>query len=513
MHVNIGQVLSNRARRDPNLEAMVDCGSGERFTYAEINARTNRVANMLADRGVRTGDRVALLLMNGTAYYEAYFACAKLGAVAVPLNWRLVPDELAYILGNAGAKTLVFDTDFDSQVQALQADGDTLVEDWLQVPAGEPLLPFAANYDAISAASSDAEPEPGAFGDDDLYIMYTSGTTGLPKGVVHTHATTFWALLTMAATIDVRQEDRFSIVLPLFHVGALAPLLVMVYGGGTAVLMRSFDPAGMWRITEEERITATLAVPAMLSFMLQVPMPEPEAYAQLRWIMSGAAPVPVALMERYRDIGIEIHQVYGLTECCGPGCLISPRDAMQRIGSTGKAFFHTEVRLVDDSGRDVPANTPGEVLLRGGHIMKEYWKNPEATAETLKNGWLHTGDVAVIDGDGFITIQDRLKDMIISGGENVYPAEIENVVLQHPGIRECAVIGIPSARWGESPLVVTVRADETLREEDVLRHCNGKLARYKLPKAAVFVDTIPRNPSGKALKFELRQRFPGPALE
>ena len=161
----------------------------------------------------------------------------------------------------------------------------------------------------------------------------------------------------------------------------------------------------------------------------------------------------------------------------------------------------------------MPANTPGEVLLRGGHIMKEYWKNLEATAETLKDGWLHTGDVAVMDGDGFITIQDRLKDMIISGGENVYPAEIENVVLQHPGIRECAVIGIPSARWGESPLVVTVRADETLREEDVLRHCNGKLARYKLPKAAVFVDTIPRNPSGKALKFELRQRFPGPALE
>ncbi|MCA8926464.1 MAG: long-chain-fatty-acid--CoA ligase [Alphaproteobacteria bacterium] len=513
MHVNIGQVLTNRARRDPRMEALVDLASGERFSYGAINARTNRAANMLIDQGVRPGDRVALLLMNGSAFFECYFACAKIGAVAVPLNWRLVVDELCYILDNAGAKTLVFDTDFAPQAEALHAGGKTDVQTWLQVPADEALAVFARNYRALCEDASAAEPEPGATGDDDLYIMYTSGTTGLPKGVVHTHATTFWALLTMTPTIDMRQGDRFSIVLPLFHVGALAPLLLTVYGGGTSVLMRNFDPALMWKVTAEERITVTLAVPAMLGFMLQVPLPSPDAYAQLRWIMSGASPVPIALMDRYREIGIEIHQVYGLTECCGPGCLISPQDAMQRIGSTGKAFFHTDLRLVDADGRDVPPNTPGEVLLRGGHVMKEYWKNPEATAATLKDGWLHTGDLAIMDEDGFVTIHDRIKDMIISGGENIYPAEIENVVLQHPDVRECAVIGIPSERWGETPLVVAVRANPDVDEASVLRYCDGRLARYKLPKAVEFVDAIPRNPSGKALKFELRQRFPGPAPE
>jgi acyl-CoA synthetase (AMP-forming)/AMP-acid ligase II len=233
----------------------------------------------------------------------------------------------------------------------------------------------------------------------------------------------------------------------------------------------------------------------------------------LRWVICGAAPVPVSLMEKYRDIGIEIHQIYGLTECCGPACLVSPADAMQRLGSIGKAFFHTGLRLIDADGNDVPPNTPGEVLLSGGHMMKEYWKNPKATAETLRDGWLYTGDMAVMDEDGFITIQDRIKDMIISGGENVYPAEIENVLLSHPGVTECAVIGMPSERWGESPLVVAVRADESVDEAAILQHCDGKLARYKQPKGAVFVDTIPRNPSGKALKFELRKQFPGPARE
>jgi acyl-CoA synthetase (AMP-forming)/AMP-acid ligase II len=178
-----------------------------------------------------------------------------------------------------------------------------------------------------------------------------------------------------------------------------------------------------------------------------------------------------------------------------------------------KAFFHTDLRLVDAEGRDVPPGTPGEVLLRGGHMMKEYWQDPQATAEALRDGWLHTGDLAVMDEDGFVTICDRIKDMIISGGENVYPAEIENVVLSHPGVKECAVIGIPSDRWGESPLVVAVKGDAALTEDDVLRHCDGKLARFKLPKAAVFVEAIPRNPSGKALKFELRKQFPGPARE
>lgn len=513
MRVNIGQILTNRARRDPNLEGLVDTGSGERFSYAEINTRTNRAANMLLHLGVKPGDRVALLLMNGTAFFECYFACAKVGAVVVPLNWRLVPDELSYILEDSGATVLVYDTDFAPQVQALWDGMKTAIVHWLQVPADEPMLGFASDYRAAGDAANAEEPAPRGFDNDNLYIMYTSGTTGRPKGVVHTHNTTFAALTTMMPTCDVRLSDRFSVVLPLFHVGGLMPVLLIVYGGGTNVLMRTFDPALMWKITADEKITITIAVPAMLNFMLMVPDVDPAGYSQLRWVMSGAAPVPVSLMEKYRGIGIEIHQIYGLTECCGPGCLISPADAMQLLGSTGKAFFHTDLRLVDADGKDVPPGTPGELLLSGGHMMKEYWQNPKATAETLRDGWLHTGDVAVMDKDGFITIQDRIKDMIISGGENVYPAEIENVVSQHPGVKECAVIGIPSERWGESPLVIAVRADDSVDEASILQHCDGKLARFKQPKAAVFVDVIPRNPSGKALKFKLRKQFPGPAIE
>jgi acyl-CoA synthetase (AMP-forming)/AMP-acid ligase II len=244
----------------------------------------------------------------------------------------------------------------------------------------------------------------------------------------------------------------------------------------------------------------------MLQFMLQT-RPRDIDLTRVRWIMSGASPVPVTLIEAYAELGVEIHQVYGLTESCGPACLISPDEALKRAGSTGKEFFFTRVRVVDPDGNDVPPDTPGEVICQGNHVMVGYWNRPEATAETIRNGWLHTGDVAIVDKDGYVYIHDRIKDMIISGGENVYPAEIENVLLGHPAVADVAVIGRPSERWGETPLAVVVRTDESLTADDVLRFTDGKLARYKRPTGAVFVDEIPRNPSGKALKRLLREQF------
>ncbi len=221
--------------------------------------------------------------------------------------------------------------------------------------------------------------------------------------------------------------------------------------------------------------------------------------------------MPVTLIEAYAELGIEIHQVYGLTESCGPACLISPDEALKRAGSTGKEFFFTRVRVVDDAGNDVPPDTPGELICQGNHIMVGYWNRPEATAATIVDGWLHTGDIAVLDKDGYVYISDRIKDMIISGGENVYPAEIENVILSHPGVADVAVIGRPSERWGETPMAVVVRRDSSLTEEEVIAYTEGKLARFKRPTSATFVDEIPRNPSGKALKRVLRERFPDPA--
>jgi acyl-CoA synthetase (AMP-forming)/AMP-acid ligase II len=251
----------------------------------------------------------------------------------------------------------------------------------------------------------------------------------------------------------------------------------------------------------------------MLQFMLQTYDATRHDVSGLRWIMIGGSPVPVPLIEFYAKLGIEILQTYGLTESGGPACLITPDEAITRAGSAGKAFFHTDVRIVDEHGADVEPNVPGEILVRGPHVMLGYWKRPAATAEAIRDGWLHTGDVALVDSEGFVYIHDRIKDMIISGGENVYPAEIEHVILSHPGVSEVAVIGVPSAKWGESPVAVVVRKDATLTDQDVFGHCTGKLARYKLPKLVHFTAAIPRTPTGKALKRVLREQFQESAPE
>jgi O-succinylbenzoate-CoA ligase len=509
---NLGLFLEKRARLSPRLEALVEVERGRRFTYAELDARANRTANALLALGVRPGDRVALLLMNGVEYLESYFALAKLGAVMVPLNWRLVPDELAFILRDAGAAVLIHDAEFDAAVAALRGL-DTPLRTVLRAGDGEPPAGALA-YGAVRDASPAEAPPCPASDDDVLFIMYTSGTTGLPKGAVHTHGTMIAASITINLTSDMRHGDRYLQMLPLFHVGALTPATSAVHRGATLVLMRAFDPKRVFPLIEAERITTGLAVPAMLNFMLAAGDPRAHDHTALRWLMSGAAPVPPALIERYAELGIEIHQVYGLTESCGPACLISPEEALAKIGSTGPAFFHTDVRVVDERGADVEPGQIGEVIVRGAHIMKGYWNRPEATAETIRDGWLYTGDLACVDKDGFVFIQDRKKDMIISGGENVYPAEIEAVLARHPDVLECAVIGMPSPRWGESAAaVVVVRAGASCAAAELVAFCEGKLARYKIPRVVELVDEIPRNPTGKVLKRVLRERFPGPAPE
>jgi O-succinylbenzoate-CoA ligase len=513
--MNLGLFLTKRAHLSPGVEAYVDVNSGLRLDYAGLETRSNRTAQFLTSIGVERGDRVALLLTNSAEYIESFFAIAKLGAIVVPLNWRLVADELAFILKDSGADVLIYGDEFATTVADLQGRGPkaTSVQRWIQVGGSDRRPEFADSYATLQTRAPSDLPAVEADDDDPLYIMYTSGTTGLPKGAVHTHASATWASLTCVATVDTHYRDRYLIALPLFHVGALTPMTTNVHRGATNVVMRAFDPQAAWETIEREKISNMLAVPAMLNVMYQAPNRDTHDRSYLRWIMSGAAPVPVTLIKAYAKLGIEIHQVYGLTESCGPACLITADDAVAKAGSTGKPFFHTDVRVVDDEGRDVAVGAIGEVLVRADHVMKGYWNRPEATEEVLRDGWLHTGDVASIDGDGFVYIQDRKKDMIISGGENVYPAELENVILAHPGVADVAVIGQPSERWGESPLAVVVRADSELEADDVLAHCEGKLARFKQPRAVEFVEQIPRNPAGKVLKRLLREQFPGPAPE
>ena len=521
MRNNIGLFLTKRAHLSPQLEGWVDVDTNRRFTYAEWNQRCNRTVSMLRDLGVGKGDRVALLLMNSIEFAESFFAIAKLGAVCVPLNWRLTPDELCFILRDAGAQTLIAGSEFRESVVDLQARGGvnddqsdgTEITHWIEVTGAEGRPDFALDYHAAHDQASDEEPTVDSGDDDMLYIMYTSGTTGLPKGAVHTHNTAIWGVLTINATSDQHYADRYLLSLPLFHVGALTPCTGAVHRGCTLVVMRQFDPVKTWQLVAQEKITTALKVPAMLNFMLQAFDKDKCDYSTVRWIMSGAAPVPVSLIEKYAALDIEIQQVYGLTETCGPACLISSEDAIRCAGSTGKAFFHTDVRIVDEDGQDVAPGEYGEVIIRGRHIMREYWNRPEATAEAIKDDWFYSGDGATIDEEGFVYIQDRIKDMYIAGGENVYPAEIENILMSHPNIVEAAIIGIPSDKWGEMGAAIVVRNDDSVDEDAVKEFCRDKMARFKQPVKVYFTDVIPRNPSGKILKRVLREQYPEPAPE
>jgi acyl-CoA synthetase (AMP-forming)/AMP-acid ligase II len=514
MKVNVGEILTRRAARTPDGEAVVDVATGRRFTFAQFNDRANRSADLLRRLGVATGDRVAVLAKNGPEFMETFFGCAKAGMVVVPLNWRLVPDELEFILADSGAVALVFDDDFAGVVEDLHGRGDrTALRHWVQL-GPRPCAPFARRYEELAGAASGAEPRIEAEGDDLLHIMYTSGTTGLPKGAVHTQASGYWASVNSALTFDLREGDRFQVCLPMFHIGALFPCQTCVHIGATSVIMREFDPKVAWEVIEHEHITGTLLVPAMLTFMLGLYEGLRPRHELLRWAWSGAAPVPVTSIQAYTDLGIPIWQLYGLTESYGVGTACTATQSIERPGTAGKGYYLSDVRVVDGDMVDLEPGTQGEILLRGPHMMAGYWQRPEASAEVQwvdpadGTTWLRTGDAGVLDADGFVFVQDRIKDMLISGGENVYPAELENVILGHPQVKEVAVIGIPSAKWGESPLAVIVPADDGLTEADVLAFCEGRLARFKLPKAVRFVAEIPRNPSGKVLKRVLRDEFP-----
>ena len=351
--MNVGAHLTKRAELNPGLEALVDDAAAQRFTFAELDERANRAAHMLTGLGLTEGDRVAVLLPNGHQFVETFYGAARAGLVVVPLNERLVANELSFMLRDSGATVLVFDGEHDTVVADLRdrggTDDGTPVVHWVRVGANGPA--WALDFDALVQEAPADPVSVDVDGDHPLFIMYTSGTTGLPKGALHTHDSVQWSVLTVLASVDVRFGDRYLISMPLFHVGALNPMVCCIYRGATIVMLRHFDAKRIWAVFRDEQVTITLAVAAMLNFMLPTYRPELRESLRLRWIMSGAAPVPPSLIESYARLGFEVHQVYGLTETCGPACVISPDEALSHIGSTGKAFFHTDVRIVDAAGR------------------------------------------------------------------------------------------------------------------------------------------------------------------
>jgi acyl-CoA synthetase (AMP-forming)/AMP-acid ligase II len=501
MGINIGEFLAKRALLTPTREALV-CEKIRR-TYQDLNERANRLANAMTNLGIRRGDRVALLALNEPEYFDMYFGLGKIGAILVPINYRLAGPEIQFILSDSGARVFVFGKEYLPLVEPMR--NEKPVEQFVAISDQPP--PWAISYEDLLAGTPPEEPEITGGDDDTMTILYTSGTTGKPKGAELTHTYYFWSSINLSSTLGLNVGSTVLIALPLFHIGALAGPPWVIHTGSKAVLLRSLDPKRFLELIQEEKVTGFGSVPQLLEFLKLVPDFEKYDWSSIRVILVYAAPVPVTLLKEYFEKGIEVRQLYGMTEC-NTATVLDSENALKKVGSCGKPFFHTEVRLVDLDGNDVKPGENGEVLLRTLNMMKGYWNRPEDTAAAIRNKWLYTGDIARMDEEGYLYIMDRKKDMIISGGENIYPAEVEDALLNNPKIADVAVIGYPHEKWGEAvKAVVVIKSGEMLTENELIEWSQGKIGKFKIPKKVVFTDSIPRTPTGKILKRIIREQF------
>ncbi|HEX7185106.1 MAG TPA: long-chain fatty acid--CoA ligase [Thermoanaerobaculia bacterium] len=510
-----GDVLGERARLTPEREALVYVPTGERFTYAGLDARAVRCARVWREvLGLETDDRVALLMDNRVEFLDAFFSAPKAGVIAVPLGTRLTAHELAGILADAAPAAFVYGGEHTETVRVLR--GSVQVRHWVALDEDGKADPADASLAELAAAIPDAPWQPARRGSEDLHcLLYTSGTTGRPKGVMIPHRQVVWNGYNTVMGWQLQADDVSPIFTPLYHAGGTGAFLVPVFTiGGRIVLHRGFDAAEVWRTIEAERCTVVLGVPTLWKMLMEAPEFQTVDLSHVRWLISGGAPLPLYLIEAYQRRGVVFKQGYGLTEV-GVNCFaMTVEESAAHAGSIGKPLMYTETRLVDEEGRDVPVGEVGELLLRGPHVCRGYWNNPEATAAALDaDGWFHTGDLARRDEQGFHTIAGRRKDMIISGGVNVYPAEIEGELLLLPGVRDAAVVGIPHPIWGEVGVAFVVPGAEPMSAESLIELLSARLAKYKVPRELVFVDALPRTPYGKVVKGELKKLLtPRPPL-
>jgi long-chain acyl-CoA synthetase len=506
---NLRELLEARADAAPEKVFLFSEVDGRRFTYRDFDAAVNRAANMLSARGVGKGDVVSLLLPNSAEYVVAYFACFKLGALAGPVNSLLKTEEMAYVVGNSETKLLLYSTQFEEQVAALRKEMETLRETVI--------------FDDERAATEGQAGEPGAWGateltrDDEAIIIYTSGTTGKPKGCLLTHGNLLANARQIVEWLGYTEDDRLLTIMPLFHMNAVSvTTMSALYAGGSTVTSTRFSASRFWQMVSDYQVTSFGSVATMLSMLLKTypeGVPEGLSTERLRFAMCGSAPVPAEVMRRFEEtFNCLVVEGYGLSESTCRSTF-NPPDKRRRPGSCGMAIGN-EMRVVDEEENELPDGEAGEIVMRGENLFKGYFKNEEATVRAFRGGWFHTGDVGFRDSEGFYHIIDRKSDMIIRGGENIYPREIDELLYKHPSVAEAAAFGVPDQLYGEDVAAfVVLKEGRAANGEEIAVYCREHLADYKCPKTVRVVASLPKGPTGKVLKRELQALWQKPDRE
>ncbi len=502
-----GDILGERARLTPESEALLELKTGRRFSYGELNSRAIKWAGIFRNvLGLSKGDRAALLCGNRVEFLDVFFGAIKAGVVLVPLNTHLAAPELGEIIKDAGVFSLIYDGEFSEIVQVLHQQ--VAVENWVALDT--PIVPDDRTAEILLHSVKPPVRSHNILPEDLCALLYTSGTTGSPKGVMIPHRMLVFNGYNTVVCWQLRSDDVSPIFTPLYHAGGLGAFLMPIFTvGGRIVLHSRFEPREVWHIIEKEGCTVALGVPAIWKMLADTPDFEKTDISRIRWLISGGAPLLPSLVEVYHRRSLSLRQGYGLTEV-GVNCFaMTDNDAWERRGSIGKPMMFTEGRLVGKDGREVPAGEVGELLLKGPHVSAGYWHNPDATADAYDEyGFFHTGDLATRDEDGFFYIVGRQKEMFISGGVNIYPAEIEVVLSRHPAVLDCAVVGVAHKKWGEVGIAFLVLAENMeIKPDEVIKWLEKRIARYKVPKQIVVLDKLPRTAYGKVLRAALVERF------
>lgn len=500
----VGEMVKRASHRAPNELAFVY--EDQKVTFKEFDEKVTHLAGWLQENGIKKEDKVGLILKNSLAFPEVIFGTALSGGVAVPINFRLGPSELEYIIDHSDTKILIID---DEQEEIIQSILDRLPKVEKVVVVGNKTEERFISYSSVFEESASYTPCEDLMDNDPFCIAYTSGTTGRPKGAVLTHKNIAQNAMNHVYETNGYFGERQLISVPQFHIAGLLLTVKTFLTNGMTVIQRDFVPQKVLEALVEHKINAIFLVPAMWNFLMQIPDIDKYDFSHLRTINTGAAITPLELKKRLLKTfkNATLNDNFGQTETTATGVLLSGEDSLRKPDSIGKPIVNVEIRVVDENMNDVPVGEVGEIVYRGPTVMKEYYKNPEATKEAFEGGWFHSGDLVKVDEEGFIYVVDRKKDMIISGGENIYPAEVEEVIYQMPEVLEVAVIGVPHEKWGETvKAVVVLKPGETLTEQEVIDYCSRQIASYKKPTIVEFVDELPRNASGKVLKYVLKEQ-------